>query len=288
MPTGDAPQIVTPDPAAPTPEGALPADPEVVEPTPPPAEPDPSEDFSRKFALLAQRERKLVERERSIKDRLGRAEPVLRAIEEKNPMAILQSAGFSFQDVTNWVLNDGKKPEPTTDDRIAQLERQLEAERQARLDDAKRKESDTIEKTISQHKATIKSAIDTAGDEFELIRAHEAYDTVFDVIENYFLETQKETGQGQILSIEDAARQVEEYLDSQAQRFMKTKKYAPKPQEPAPTGATPEASAPGQKPQVSTTLTNRMVNPAPAPREADWLSEEESKRRAAAMIRWTD
>lgn len=260
------------------PADANPAEPAEIEQTP------EQESFSKRFTQLARREKQLIERERQTKEIHQKAEPLLKAIEAKNPMAALEAMGMSYQDVTNWVLNDGQKPEPSVNDEIADLKKQLAEERQARVDRDKKKETEYIENTINDHKAKIKSAIETAGDDYELVVSHEAYDTVFEVIEEHYNQTLQETGEGELLTVQDAAAMVEKHLEEQAQRFLKAKKFQPKPAEP--TGEQSAQMPSGDQYQAGgyTTLSNDMVNTAPAPKQDQYLSDEESKARLAQRL----
>lgn len=255
-----------------------------ADPQDPPKTPE-EESFSKRFAHLAKRERAVMERERVAKETLQKYDPLIKAVESGNAMAVLQHMGISYQDLTNIVLNDGKKPDPTAEERIAQLEQQLKDLRQAKDDDAQKQENDKIESTINQHKATLKAAIDNAADDYELVVAHQAYDAVYEVIEQHFIQTLEEYGEGELLPWNEAAGLVEKHLEEQAQPFLKAKKFQPKP--PAPTGEQPAPTPTGQRPEASSapTLSNDMVSPAAAP-SGEYLSEEESKRRLAERLRW--
>lgn len=245
-------------------------------------------DLSTRFAALTKRERVIVERERALKP-LEKDVSAWKQAQESaklNPMALLEAHGLTYDAVTQFVLNDRKL---TPEQRIEAIEAERAKERELAAKAQKDKDSEQVTSVIDGHKQAIREHVDQAGDTYELVRLNDAYDLVHTVVEEHFFE------HGTILPVADAAKAVEDYLEGEARdKVLKSKKFAPKAETPPPP-ATPQAAAGGgdgpETRQPAPTLTHRAVSSAPPPAGADAhkdLSDEESKRRAAAMLRWNN
>ena len=114
-------------------------------------------------------------------------------------------------------------------------------------------------------------------DKYELIRANDAVDVVYEVIEQHYNETQR------ILSKEEAADQVEAYLEEEVEKLLNLNKVKSK------TGAL-EASPKSepttpQKVQKAPTLSN--AHSATASNSSRPLTREESVATAASLLKWS-
>lgn len=281
-------------PAAQAPTAPVSADPTVItepvmtDPTEPSApivtEPEEDPAFTKRFAALTRRERALQERERLFREQQAEVERLRQSqqIAKTDPLAFLQAHGLTYQEITDHVLNNG---EPTAEFRVRKLEEQIERERQERERQRQEDRQKEIDTTISGFKSQVKSMIDQQGDTYELIRSQEAYDTVFETIEAYFAKT------GQILDVDVAAKHVEEELEQHARKILGLKRFAPK--EPQPLSETLEsavAEAPVPPPPATppkTLTAAQTTGAAPLAKPGEVLSEDESKRRAAQLLRWT-
>ena len=107
-------------------------------------------------------------------------------------------------------------------------------------------------------------------EKYELIEASNANDLVFDVIEEHYNET------GSILDIEEAADAVEDYLEQEANKFMKLRKISSR------LGVDPRELE--QLEQV--TLSNDHSAQVQYDGANRMLSDEESKARSARMLQW--
>lgn len=281
-PTAPTPAAVVDAPAVS--DVVIPPITEVVEDTPAAVEP-PSE-FSSKFAALARKEKFL----RQQQDALKAEQEKIKAQQEKygsyetareraktDPIAYLEAAGLSYSEITDYLLTKGEKP--STDAEIKRLEALIEQERLDRRQGAEAAEREQQERIVASYKNQIKDTVAEHSEKYELIQAHEAYDVVYGVVENYYEST------GKIIELEKALEHVETELENQARRLLQLKRFAPKIEAPT-EDETPPPSSPVVAAPPTRTLTNAQTAAAP-PTTSEWLSDDESKRRAAALIRWT-
>jgi hypothetical protein len=239
-------------------------------------------DLASKFAALSRRERAALEREQQLKQNWDEYQQFLKLKEsaKANPLDYLQAAGLDYSYVTEHLLNDGK---PSTERQLEALKAEIERDRKARQEEALKAQQLEEQRVIEGHKYQIKNFVESNPDEYELIAANEAHDVVFETIEQHFMKT------GQLLTIQDAAMAVEDHLYQQAQRLLKLKKFAPKvePTEGAVQELMKEASPqPVSTPQAPRTLTASAASSV-SPAAPSWLSDEESKLRAAELLKWT-
>lgn len=249
-------------------------------------------DFGTRFAALTKKERAVIERERAIKAQEREIAEWKKSKEaaKLDPVAFLESHGLSYDQVTQFILNDRKL---TEGQRLAMLEERLKKEDEERAKAAKNAERAEVTQTITQHKAQIADFIAQGGDDFEVTRSYgeDGADLVFQVIEERYNATfDAETGVGEIIPIEVAARQVEDYLENLArERVLKLKKFQPKievvtdavPSTPPAKGVAPEIAK-----RPAPTLTNAAVASIPPVDSRRDLSDEESKRLSASLLRW--
>jgi hypothetical protein len=114
-----------------------------------------------------------------------------------------------------------------------------------------------------------------SSNKYELIHLNEAQDLVWEVTEAHYNE------HGEVLTPSQAADLVEAHLDEKFQKMMKTRK-----------GSEPieEIKAPEETKKVisSHTLTSAMSSNTPQVQVSNKpVTMEESKRRAAALLKWT-
>ncbi len=205
---------------------------------------------------------------------------------KREPLKVMEETGMSFQALTELVLNDGK---PSNEQLLTDAEKRMEAklaELQAKLDakeaaeKAKQDEAALAneEKLVEEFIAGITDFVNVEP-EYELIRANDAVALVYDVIEQHFERTKDANGNGQILSNKEAADAVEAYLLDEAKKHVSLSKVQ-KLLQPASTATQPAKTA-------ATTLSNAHSSSAATPVKK-FMSDEESKRQAARLIRWED
>jgi hypothetical protein len=243
------------------------------------------EPLSVRFAALTKKEKMLQEREKALKEQESKFKnfELTKDTVRKNPKEALESIGLTFEDFTKAYLDqlDGKEHTPSTDDRINELYAKIEAKEKAEKEREEQARKDAEVEAIETFKGQIKDTLAKDVEKYELINEAGLFDEVYNVIEEYFNETLNETGKGEILTIERAAEQVENYLYEEGQKLLKAKKFAPKPQE---TGAKKQDTSP-----LATTLTNKQTanTTVAVPQSGQkLLSTEESLARAAALLKF--
>lgn len=266
------------------------------------AEANEQDGFSRKFAALSRKEKEFrQERESWDAERTELEE--LRALkasleqkpepEEKmpldyrlkrNPLETLEEMGLDYETLTELVVSGGKmSPEMQMKLLQQDLDSKYDKKYGSEIEQLKAKiqekeESEVAEreqKAVEDFKNKISSHIQESADEYELIIANDAMDLVYDVIEEHYNETNR------VLDVKEAAPAVEKYLESEAQKLLKLKKLANL------SGQEKQEEKPSFTFESPNTLTNAQS--AAAPKGADRkLSIEESKAKAAQLIRWND
>jgi hypothetical protein len=238
-----------------------------VEAAPPPKEADP---LSPKFAALAKKEKMLRERERQwqVKEQQAKEQAEryqrLEALESKlkdSPYQTLQEMGIPYDRIANEALNGAPQIDPEIKALKDELKLLREEQNKTRssFDEQNKIAYDQAVKQISQD---VKALVDKDAS-FEMIKSNNQHDAVTKLIE----ETYK--SDGVLLSVEEAASQVEKYLYEEALKYARTEKVkqamlseiAPK------TEALPQKQQQSKQPQI-TTLTNRQ-NSSKASSERD-------------------
>jgi hypothetical protein len=259
------------DPAAEAAAQAVAAKAEVNPSTDTPLEAAPTKEdpFHKQYAAFVKKEQKMMSEIRELKAEAARAKQLLelKGKAKDSPMDWIKEGGLTMDD---FLKAADKVPEPpTVEDRIGQLEKLLEAEKQSKTQEAETKAVTAFKSQISDH---VKANLD----KFELISSMESVDTVFDTIELYWQKTREQ------LPIEKACELVEqqltEELTASKSKLEKTKKFqsifSPKLETPTP-----------QTQGQDITLTNKLTSPGGAAQRPS--SREESLKRAASLLKWT-
>jgi len=210
-------------------------------------------------------ERKVVEEAAAWKQRLT-----------QDPYGVMLESGLTADQVASLMLN---QPNPA-DQRVMLLEQkiaQLEAAQGktlSKFDEVQQQQYEDAKKQIHHDvMATVNS-----DQSFETIKAMSAQDAVVDLIEATFKEN------GQLMSIQDAAQEVEEYLIEEAMKFTSLNKIKSRLNPVPPVAEEPlvQKQQPVLQKQMPT-LTNRMVQSA----ATHPLSDKERKSRAIAAFNGT-
>lgn len=283
VPAAAVNQAATPAPAAADAKpGAEAAKPEPVTPA---AVEKAEPELSGKFAALTRRERAISDREKAVKAQEKEFSEFKKAKERAklDPVALLESHGLTYQQVTEYLMND-KTLSPER--RIELLEERLEGDKTKKETDAKAAETAEVQAQIDAHKAECKEFIDSKPDDYEIIRANDAHDTVHEVVRQHWEET------GEILPMEAAAQAVETYLETLIkEKLLNLKKFQPKPgtvKIDTDPNAVPAITASPNDSRPAPTLTNAATASAPAPNSNRHLSDEESVAAAAKLIVWNN
>jgi hypothetical protein len=254
-------------------------------------EPEKNDDFSRKFAALSRREKEIRAKEAEYEQRIAELEQKFIAQEPKkepeipfdvqlrqNPLKALESVGLSYDKLTELALNDGKL---TPEMQMKLMREELETDYRSKFEDLENrlveKEKSLEEQRYEDIKLgfqnEIESFVNSNGEEFELIKANDANDVVYEVIEEHYNET------GKILDIKEAAQAVESYLEDEAEKLLKLGKLRSKF----------NVGDIEQEPQRQSQVTLSNAHSAQAnERVARKLSDEESKRAMAEMLKWDE
>lgn len=238
-------------------------------------------DFATRFADLNRKSRRMLDEQRKLKAEKEKHAQDLATLEEyraakengrKDPVSLLKSLGLTYDDITKIILNDNKL---TPEQQIKQLQDELEADRKARESEKTQSASAREQEVIDAAKNDIKSHVEAQSDKYELIQSEGAHDMVFEVIEEFFNEY------GKIPDLDLACQHVEDYLTEKAKKIMGLKKFA------TPKGDTASNDKPAerQKTADSFTITNQATA-APVQTRKEYLSDAESKRAAAQLLRW--
>lgn len=258
-----------------------------------PVEEAPKQDdkFAAKFAALTRKEKEIRAREAKVQQQLAELEARIKASEaaaqevdkyknlperlKKEPLKVMEESGLTFEQLAQMVLNDGK---PTQDMVLSEYERKINSkveELEKKLQEKEAKEQqERQEQALQAFTAQLTDFVTNTPD-YELIRANEAVDLVYQVIEDHYSET------GEILANKDACDAVEEYLLEEAKKLIDRDKVKKLLQ---PQTATKAADSSGKS---SPTLSNAQAAQAPK-NTARFLSNEESLAQAAKLIRWED
>ena len=254
-------------------------------------EPEKNDDFSRKFAALSRREKEIRAKEAEYEQRIAELEQRFVAQEpqkepeipfdvrlRQNPLKSLESVGLSYDKLTELALNDGKL---TPEMQMKLMREELETDYKSKFEDLENrlveKEKGLEEQRYEDIKLgfqnEIESFVNSNGEEYELIKANDANDVVYEVIEEHYNET------GKILDIKEAAEAVESYLEEEATKLLQLSKVRSK-------------FNPGdneQEPQRQSQVTLSNAHSAQAnERVARKLSDEESKSAMAKMLQWDE
>lgn len=234
--------------------------------------PEPAkEPLSSQYAQLARKERALRAKAQELKQR----EDALKAsqtpsqappatangipLEEfkKNPWKFMQEAGVSYDQVTRAALEAPTPEQQQWSQTVEELRSELRAlkEEQTKTKTSWEDSQKTqYQQAVNQIKAEVTSLVSN-DPEFETVKATNSIGDVVELIEKTFQED------GILLSVQDAAKQVEDYLAEEAYKLSQLSKVQ-KRFKPAPATV---AAAPSKSPEVtptqsqpSKTLTNAI------------------------------
>ena len=253
-----------------------------------------------KFAALSRREKSLKIQERQLAAKMKEFETKLAqssatAIDgakyidredfKKNPYKYMQQDQIALESIAEQVLNDGK----LTPEKIAeQLETKLQAKitaMEAKLAEKEAQEQQNqIDATINHFKGELAKFVTDTPD-YEMIRANDAIELVYAVIEQHCEATiDPDTGKGEVLTNKQASDMVEQHLlDQEKTRIEKYRQLTK-------TKALFEPSKPQPEQKVvkapsTQTLTNTLAAQVPS-KDSKTLTDEESKKEAAKLIKW--
>lgn len=223
------------------------------------AETKPEEAISPKYAALARREKMFRREMQKLKDEVKAREDALKAREaeyasqyvpksklKSDPLGTLQSEGLSYEDLTQAILN-----QPSVDglalrkleERLMSSIQETKTETQKQIEEQQKR---SYEQALNQIRTETKKLADRPG--FEMIKETESQEEVVKLIKETFDE------QGVLMTVEEAAKEVEDYLVEEITKAAKLEKI--KSRLSPPSEKTPEINA--QKLTSTKTLTNQV------------------------------
>lgn len=261
---------------------------------PEPQKPAVDERLAKQFAALSRKEKQIKQQEAQFKlqqqtlqqerdtaradnERLKQEFDGYRSSIKSSPLQKLREEhGYDFETLTKMQLNDENPTSEMLLDRKAndletKLTAKIEALEKALAEKEQKVEQEQMDRALNQVKRNITEHLGANPDKYELTTLNGQEHEVFNVIEVMY-ETH-----GKLLSVEEAADYVEKYLEDEANKIFKAKKFAAR----APAPKTPALS---EKP-ASVTLSNNLQAEVPLSNKKV-LSRDEQIAEAAKVIKW--
>lgn len=257
-----------------------------------PAAESKKDDFlAPKFAALTRKEKQVREQAKALKVRESEFETKMKELETKlaglqgaeatykqklksNPLAALKDEGLTFEQLAEYQLNEGN---PTVEMQMKRMREEIESKTLSEVESLKKMFADREEKAaqsaydkaVTEYKSGIQAHIQASPDKYELIVANDATDLIFTVAEQYF-EAHK-----RVPTLDEVSDAVEAHLEDEAKKIFELKRFK---------------QTSNSKPNVSKTApTLSNTDAATVPQKGGMkLTEEESKRQAAKLIRWEE
>lgn len=184
---------------------------------------------------------------------------------------VLNEAGIDQESFTQQLINQPNMNDPTTRalmSKLKQLEEKQSAAERANQDATERQYKQAVQQISNE----VKQLVDS-NDAYETIKTMAAQDAVVELIEQTFTST------GNLMDIDEAAKQVEEYLLGEARKYTQLKKLQkPISEQQSQAPSVSAQKQPGHQVQIKT-LTN-AVPTQPAKR----MSDKERRERALAAF----
>ena len=244
------------------------------------------EKIASRFAALSRKEKALREQKEQLDTKSAKYKELENLIElsKTDPMETLKKLGITYEQLTSAILKGDKNVEIGKLTKMEKENADLKAQMNKFIEDQKNAERDrTIKEAESKYKAEIKSTLTAAGDKFELLNMHEnPVDIVFNIIDADLVEKKaladkegREITLKDALTFEQAAQMAETYYEHELSPFTKAKKFnkSEPPRAPESKTETPEVTK-AETPTSPSTLTNDLVNKAPATKKILTRDEE--------------
>jgi hypothetical protein len=194
---------------------------------------EPKIDLSNRFAKLSKKEKELRELETSVKAKQLEIEKwnEVKTKAKTNPADILSELGISLEDFLMTMAGEEPPVKELTEmevlkNEIESLKKARELEKEATEVEAKAKQEKAAKekeehdaKVILDFRNDIKLFVEKNAEQYEIVKAQEAYEYVFDVIEAHFNDS------GEVMPTDKAAGMVEEYLENQYRALLSLNKF---------------------------------------------------------------
>lgn len=172
---------------------------------------------------------------------------------KREPMAVLNELGVTYDQLTEAAINAPKPLDPLVAEqqaKIKSLEEKLDKLSKG-IDDQR---TDSYKQAVNQIKMETKHLVNS-DEQFETIKATNSYDDVVDLIEQTYKQD------GVLLSVEEAAKAVEDYLVEEAVKIARLKKIQGRltPQQAKQVSVAPVETGNNKQGQMKT-LTNNIAS----------------------------
>lgn len=281
--------VPMPSPVVPIPVPEVPLD---GAPATPPAAAETSEPLAKHFAALSKKEKMLFRQQEALKQekaQLAADRARVAELEAKygskpaTPREALARYGFDYQQATDFELNDNK---PTAEFIAQQAQNEVQKLREEQQTREQRDAQQAVERAeqekaaiVEEFRGEIKDFLVEKGDEYEYINFHDAFDVVYQTIEQHHEKT------GKLLSIPEGANIVEKFLEERSEKMRTLKKFAktrPEGEPPTPeSGFNRQPVVPAQRRTLDNTVTTSTPTLIKNPR----VEDERMARALAALDR---
>jgi len=243
---------------------------ELVEETQPEPKADPIE--AKRFNELVRRDGEQQNQIQQLKNQL-REQQELQNLFNSDPLAALAKLNVNTDDIINKAL--GLEPAPV--DPVTLLTKDVQALKEEREALKKAQEQQRQEQAVKAYHSEISDAIQSNVDKYELcsLSADDAITKAYSVIDYEYQQT------GQLIDIEQALDVVENHYEKEARRLAAAKKLGYQQVK-----IEEKQGIQAKAPQAPGTLTNKSQSSAPATVRPFELTVEDSKRRAADLLKW--
>lgn len=190
-------------------------------------------DVSSKLAVLMERERQAVNREKmaraqeeKLKDRITKVDKYESA--KTDPKAfweVVKDLGWDYDKITQSQLQDGQVP-PSVEiqqlrSELAEMREQQKQDKDLEVEEQKKRVGDAETRAVTEFKSEITEYLKSNEARYELISFEEADGLVFEIIDEHYSRTiDPDTGVGKVMSIAEAADKVEKHLE---EKYIKAK-----------------------------------------------------------------
>lgn len=244
---------------------------------------------SERFAALTKKEKLIQRRARELQEReqrISKWEDAEKLV-GSNKLEALKRLGISYDELTNLHLSQMGADEQTPEAIAARKAQEVaRAELELYKEEQKQKEAELQQRNyqaaLQQFEVQARELTKSRPDDFPYIAAEDAHLVVVDFIENVFHNgLGEEIPAGTILSVENAAAEVEKYLESKYEKISQVPKFRSKYLNPQVGIEKPSESRISENTQKPQTLTHKTTVAPPAPRV---YSAAERKERAIRIL----
>lgn len=246
--------------------------------------PAPADPLSPKFAALAREQKLLRQQQREIQEQRKAIEAERQTIEQskqwkqritQDPYGVMLEAGLTADQVAALMLQQ-PNPEEQKYSLLQQELKQIKESQEQAKQEALRIQQQQYADAVGQIRSDVESLV-SADDTYETIKTMGATEAVVALIEETYHKDKR------LMSIDEAAKEVEEYLVEEAYKIAQIKKIrakfnpAPEQQDPLKQLSNQKSlqQQPAQSKQQMTTLSNRALNSSAKP-----MTNKERRERA--------